>query len=128
MGDARCRCVHGDFFAMARGDDGFDDHAPSRRFDAILVDIDHTPSHVLDPSRADLYTEAGLRRLVRYLSADGVFALWSDDPPDEGFMSELAAVFADVRAEVVVFPNFLTGGTSSNTVYLGVGVRELSSS
>jgi spermidine synthase len=127
-GDARCRFVHGDFFAMARGADGFDDRASSRRFDAVLVDIDHTPSHVLDPSHADLYTEAGLRRLVRYLAADGVFALWSDDPPDEGFVSVLAAVFAEVRADVVTFPNFLTGGTSSNTVYLGVDVQELTPS
>lgn len=43
-------------------------------------------------------------------------------------MSRLAAVFAEVRAEVVAFPNLLTGGTSSNTTDLGVGVQELSSS
>ena len=120
-GDGRCRFVHGDFFAMARGDEGFDQRHPGRRFDAILVDIDHTPSHVLDQSHGDLYTEAGLRRLARYLTADGVFGLWSDDPPDAAFVQVVERVFADVRAEVVEFRNFLTGGTSSNTVYVATG-------
>ncbi|MEX0705256.1 MAG: hypothetical protein WD041_01425, partial [Nitriliruptoraceae bacterium] len=120
-GDERCRFVHGDFFAMARGDEGFDPRHPRRRFDAVLVDIDHTPSHVLDPSHADLYTEAGLRRLARQLPVDGVFGLWSDDPPDDAFVSVVERVFEQVRAEVVEFRNFLTGGTSSNTVYLASG-------
>jgi spermidine synthase len=117
-GDRRCRFVHGDFFALARDAEGFDARDPGRRIDAILVDIDHTPSHVLDPAHADLYTEDGLRRLARHLAADGVFALWSDDPPDEGFLARLGAVFSEVRAEVVQFDNFLIRGTSSNTVYL----------
>lgn len=116
--DERCRFVHGDFFALARGDEGFDAREPGRRVDAILVDIDHTPSHVLDPSHAAFYTERGLRQLARFLTPGGVFGLWSDDPPDEGFMQVASQVFAEVRAEVVEFANFLTGGTSSNTVYV----------
>lgn len=79
--DGRCRFVHADIFALARGEAGFDERQAGRRFDAILVDIDHTPSHVLDASHTVLYTEAGLRRLARYLTADGVSGLWSDDPP-----------------------------------------------
>jgi hypothetical protein len=43
-----------------------------------------------------------------------------------GFVSRLTAVFAEVRAEVVAFPNVLTGGPSSNTI--DRGVQELSSS
>jgi spermidine synthase len=117
-GDGRCRFVHGDFFALSRGETGFDDRWQGRRCDAVLVDIDHTPSHVLDPSHADLYTEEGLRRLTRFLAPDGVFGLWSDDPPDEGFLAVLRQAFHGVRAEVVTFRNFLTGRTSSNTVYL----------
>jgi hypothetical protein len=35
----------------------------------------------------------------------------------------LERVFDGVRAEVVEFPNSLTGGTSSNAVYLAVGRR-----
>ncbi len=118
--DDRCHLVHGDFFAMARGAVGFDDREPGREVDAILIDIDHSPVHTLDPSHADLYTIAGLRRLTRFLVPGGVFALWSDDPPDEDYLEVLRAVLVDVRAEVVEFPNHLTGGTSANTVYLGV--------
>ena len=51
--DPRCRLVHGDFFALAAGAAGFDPEPPAR-FDAILVDIDHSPRHVLHPSHAPL--------------------------------------------------------------------------
>jgi spermidine synthase len=116
--DGRCRFVHGDFFALARSGSGLDPRTPGRRFDAVLLDIDHTPSHVLDPSHAELYTPAGLARLARCLRPGGVFALWSDDPPDDRFLGALDEVFDDPRAEVVGFDNFLTGGTSANTIYL----------
>ena len=42
--DPRCRLVNGDFFAMADSADGFDSDLPRRRFDAVLVDIDHSPT------------------------------------------------------------------------------------
>jgi hypothetical protein len=44
--DPRCELVDGDFFALANSP-GFDPAAPGRRFHAILVDIDHSPRHVL---------------------------------------------------------------------------------
>src|SRR3954469_6768386 len=40
-GDPRWRLVHADFFAMSHSAEGFDPLAPGRRFDAVLVDIDH---------------------------------------------------------------------------------------
>ena len=61
--DPRTRLQHGDFFAMAESAVGFDPTMPQRRFDAILLDVDHTPRHVLHPSHAAFYTPAGLRRL-----------------------------------------------------------------
>ncbi|SFD72147.1 spermidine synthase [Streptomyces aidingensis] len=116
-GDARCRLVHGDFFAMAAGD-GFDPDRPRRRFDAVLLDIDHSPDHVLRPANAAFYTPEGLRALSRRLRPGGIFALWSDDAPSETFGGILAQVFTEVTAQVVTFPNPLRGGTASNTVYL----------
>ncbi len=56
--DPRCHLVHGDFFAMVARGEAFGT-APAL-VDAILVDIDHTPSHVLDPSHAAFYTAEGL--------------------------------------------------------------------
>lgn len=112
--DARTSLVCDDFFAVMR-------HAPTDdqpRYTAILLDVDHSPRHQLDPSHADLYAADGLRALARHLEPRGVFALWSDDPPDDAFMIELAAVFDDAAAHVVDFANRLTGGVSSNTVYV----------
>jgi spermidine synthase len=116
--DPRTRLVRGDFFAMLDGEAGFDPATPGRRFDVVLVDIDHSPRHVLHPSHAAFYTPTGLRRLQLRLEPGGVFALWSDDPPDGEFTAVLAEVFDDTRAHVVAFPNHLTGGESANTVYV----------
>ncbi|HSK22440.1 MAG TPA: hypothetical protein VK906_04655, partial [Egicoccus sp.] len=116
--DARTRLVLGDFFAMAAGEEGFDPQALGRTFDAILLDVDHSPRHVLHPSHAGFYTADGLGRLSRFLAPGGVFALWSDDPPDDEFLAVLRAVFDRARAEVVSFRNFLIGGESTNTVYV----------
>jgi spermidine synthase len=115
--DPRVRLLEGDFFALA-GADGFDPELPGRRFDAVLLDVDHSPRHVLHPSHAPFYTADGLRALRRLVVDDGVFALWSDDPPDDEFLPVLREVFADAQAHVVEFANPLTRGTSANTVYV----------
>lgn len=115
--DPRTRLLHDDFFALMRREPG-SDPSLSLAFDALLIDIDHTPRHTLNDSHTDLYTEDGLRRLARYLAPGGVFALWSDDPPDEEFGVILASVFDATAAHVVEFANPLTGGTSANTVYV----------
>ena len=115
--DPRCRLVPGDFFALAAGA-WLDQEQPERRFDAVVVDIDHAPDHLLNPSHAGFYDAAGTRRLAAHLVPGGVFALWSNDPPDDGYLALLAAVFDDVEARVIRFPNPLQGGESTNTVYL----------
>jgi spermidine synthase len=117
--DPRSRLILGDFFAMAAAPaDGFDPEAPGRLFDAILLDVDHSPRHVLRPSNAAFYTVDGLRLLAAQLRPGGVFALWSNDPPDAEFEAALAAVFATSAAHVVSFPNPLQGRESTNTVYV----------
>ncbi|MBY8851696.1 spermidine synthase, partial [Saccharothrix sp. MB29] len=52
--DPRCTLLHGDFFAMSRAG-GFDPAVPDRLFHAIVVDIDHSPRHLLHPGNADFY-------------------------------------------------------------------------
>lgn len=103
--DDRCRLVLGDFFALAAGPGGLDPEQPGRRFHAILLDVDHSPRHVLHPSHAALYLPEGLRALAGLLHPGGVFALWSNDPPDAEFGAVLAEVFADTQAHVVTFGN-----------------------
>jgi hypothetical protein len=119
-GDPRCRLVHGDFFAMSHSEDGFDSRAPRRCFDAILVDIDHSPRKLLHPRHAALYEPGGLARLAAHLNPGGVFALWSNDPPDAAFNADLAGAFATSSAQVVTFDNAQGDGDASNTIYIGV--------
>jgi len=116
-GDARCRFVHGDFFAMSSGD-GFDPDAPGRLFDAVVVDIDHSPRHLLADGSAGFYGVEGTRRLAAHLTPGGVYSLWSNDPPDDTYLAVLEQVFVDVTAEVVAFPNPLQDREATNTVYL----------
>lgn len=115
--DSRCRLVQGDFFAMAAGD-GFDENEPGRCFHAILLDIDHSPALTLHPSHDGFYTVAGLVRLAAYLHPGGVFAMWSNDPPEESFSTALAEVFAYSDARIVRFPNHLQNRDATATIYL----------
>jgi spermidine synthase len=119
-GDPRCRLVHGDFFAMSASAKGFDSDLPARRFDAMLVDIDHSPQKLLHPRHAALYTPEGLAKLADHLNPGGVFALWSNDPPDEAFERDLAGAFATSTAHVVTFANLQGDHEASNTVYVAV--------
>lgn len=115
--DPRTRLVHGSFFDLAASAGGFTAQQASG-VDAVLLDIDHSPSHLLHPDHAGFYTAAGLRSLARHLAPGGVFAMWADGAPDPSFRDVLADVFATARAEVVRFPNHLTGEESASTVYL----------
>ena len=115
--DARCRYYLEDFFALARGD-GFDPDDPGHLFDAILLDIDHTPDALLNPSHADLYSEEGMMRLRAFLRPGGVFGLWSNEAPDEGFLAILSRVFDQDDGHVVEFENPIQGRTATNGVYV----------
>jgi spermidine synthase len=115
--DRRCQLVHGDFFGIVADGLPFGEGAPTS-FDAILVDIDHSPRHLLHPHHAGFYGPAGLRRLAGRLHPGGVFALWSNDPPDTDFVDVLGEVFATATAETVTFPNFYQDRDSSSTIYL----------
>src|SRR6202140_3033247 len=117
--DPRSRFVLGDFFALAASKEGFDPDAPARRFDAILVDIDHSPDLLLDPQNAFFYEPEGLRRLAGKLRAGGVLGLWSNALPDDAFTARLRDCFAQARAEPGTFHNPLQDRPFTQTVYLG---------
>jgi spermidine synthase len=116
--EPRCRLVLGDFFALATSGQGFDAENPERLFHAVLLDIDHSPKNLLHPRHGVFYEVAGLHRLAAQLHPGGVFALWSDDPPDEDFKAGLNSVFAEATARIVRFPNPLLGCESASTVYV----------
>ena len=114
--DARCELRQGDFFELAQT--GFDANNPNRKFDAVLLDIDHSPEHYLDPENRSLYTATGLASIHNQLKPGGTFALWSNDPANDGFTAHLTTVFHTATAQNVEFPNPYNGATSVNSVYV----------
>lgn len=117
--DPRCELRQGDFFGLSRS--GFDESAPNRKFDAVLLDIDHSPENWLDPANEYFYDGEGLAAVGRQLKPGGVFALWSDDPADPNFTAHLENVFGHASGHDVEFPNPYTGATSLNSVYVAWG-------
>ena len=119
VADSRCTLVHADFFEVASSPgSGFDRAAPTRLVHAVLLDIDHSPSHWLNPGNSAFYTAQGLRNLADTLYPGGIFGLWSNDPPDKEFTHLLNTIFQSSESHIVSFPNPYSNGESSNTVYL----------
>ena len=114
-GDPRCSFVRGDFFRLAAT--GFDPSLPGRKFDAVLVDIDHTPDHHLDEQHAGFYTRDGLLELKSQLKPGGVFALWSNDESDDDFVNLLRSVFDSAEGRDVRFANPYSNELAVNSVY-----------
>jgi len=116
----RCSLVQGDFFKLAQSETGFDANAPGRQFDAILIDIDHTPERLLHGGSAGFYTPHGLLEIQRFVKPGGIVGLWSDEAPDKAITDLLRSAFADAWAEPVVFENPLQEGREVvQSVYLG---------
>lgn len=116
--DERCRFVQGDFFAMSSGA-GYDPQSPGRVFDAVLLDIDHSPTHLLADGSEGFYGVAGMSAVASRIAPSGVYAMWSNDPPDDDYVAILEQCFADVAAEVVTFHNPLQRRDATATIYLG---------
>ncbi|MBW4933997.1 polyamine aminopropyltransferase [Marinobacter sp. F4206] len=119
--DPRSRYVHGSFFDLAIAEPdtgGFDPGAPGRTFDAILLDIDHSPRALLHDSNASFYTVNNISQMARQLKPRGIFAMWSNEGEDEEFMAVLREVFTDVACHVVTFFNPFQNRESFNTVYV----------
>jgi spermidine synthase len=120
--DVRCELRQGDFFRLART--GFDASAPTRKFDAVLLDIDHSPEHFLGPASQAFYTSDGLASLRSQLNPRGTFALWSNDPASDDFTGHLREVFGSAAAHNIEFPNPYTGSVSINSVYVAQKMAE----
>lgn len=117
--DARCRYVLGSFFELAVDPErGFDPERPGRKFDAILLDIDHSPTEYLNAANASFYMPEKLSLMARQLKAGGVFAMWSQNLPESQFESLLGQVFDKVESHIIRFYNPLQNCESTNSVYV----------
>ncbi len=109
--DARCRIVQGDCFGWIREGAG-------GRYDAVLIDVDDSPEHLLSPDHGEFYTEAGLTDARQSLELGGILALWTAGPLLEEFLVRMRRVFGDVTAEAVEFYNPLHSTDEVNTIYV----------
>ncbi|MDO3384633.1 spermidine synthase [Gilvimarinus sp. SDUM040013] len=117
--DSRNRYIHGSFFDLAVAPHtGFDPNQEGRRFDAILLDIDHSPTEFLDQSNAGFYTTENLGLMAQQLKPKGVFAMWSQNPPEPAFEALLKTVFSRIESHLVSFYNPFQNNQARNTVYV----------
>lgn len=119
--DPRCELRQGDFFALAHT--GFDATTPCRKFDAVLLDIDHSPEHFLDATNESFYTTKGFTAIRDQLTPNGTFALWSNDPENVEFTAHLKQIFGSATGHDIEFANPYTGSTSINSVYVAQNTR-----
>ncbi|MCF6321619.1 MAG: spermidine synthase [Rhizobiaceae bacterium] len=111
--DKRCTLQQDDFFKLALSEQGF-----GKKLDLILVDIDHSPEFFLDSANAAFYQPEGLTKMATHLKPGGMFALWSDELPDDKFTNRLNSVFAEAWAEPVTFFNPLQSRNFTQSVYI----------
>jgi spermidine synthase len=119
--DARNNYVFGSFFDLATDPcTGFDPDNNGKKFDAILLDIDHSPTEFLNVANASFYTTENLGLMAEQLKPQGVFAMWSQNLPEESFEALLKTVFDSVESHVVSFYNPFQSNISTNSVYVCV--------
>lgn len=117
--DPRCHLINADFFKLSKDvESSFDPANPNKKHDAILLDIDHTPTNVLHQTNTRFYTEEGLRELSKHLKPKGVFALWADGAPDPSFTEHLKRVFPFAEDHTIEFENPIQGCISKGAVYV----------
>jgi spermidine synthase len=117
--DTRNRYVLGSFFDLAVDtENGFDQNAKGKQFDAILLDIDHSPTEYLNAANASFYSVENLSLMAKQLKTGGVFAMWSQNLPEESFEDLLKSVFDQVESHTISFYNPFQSNQSTNSVYV----------
>ena len=110
--EPRCRLLEGDCLqGLLR--------LELRDYDAILIDIDDSPIHLLDDAHAAFYAVDGLRAVRRCLRPGGVFALWTSLPAEPEVTERLQQAFATAHVEEVRFDNPLLDDPEVNALYFG---------
>lgn len=117
--DKRSGYVLGSFFDLATDPTiGFDLSCEGKKIDAILLDIDHSPTEFLNADNASFYTTQNLALMAEQLNPGGVFAMWSQNLPEENFEALLKTVFDVVESHVVSFFNPMQNREATNSVYV----------
>jgi spermidine synthase len=114
LDDPRCELIQGDFFKYVADPAG----KPDRRYDLILVDIDHSPESWLHATHEAFYSSQGLKRLAEHLNPGGVFGLWSADKPAREFIEQLGSQFTTVKQHTISYDHPMLHQVESDTIVI----------
>jgi len=93
---------------------------PSRRFDAILLDVDNGPEGLSQPANRQLYGANGVARFHSALKPGGVWVVWSAGP-DAAFVARMRQGGFEVKAQSAAARS--GGGRKGTRHHLFVGTR-----
>ncbi len=110
--EPRLRVHKGDIFARLLAE------PQSDPWDAVLIDVDHSPDERLSNAHEAFYTTAGLSRVARHLRPGGVFALWSYDRSPL-LQETMEQVFATTDIHPVTYHNRHVHEEFTDWLYVG---------
>jgi spermidine synthase len=89
-----------------------------RLFDAILIDVDHSPEDQLGSGGNSLYCPQGLEAASKHLRDGGIFALWSYDQHTPLF-DAMRRVFEEPSAHPITYFNSHVDENFTDWLYVG---------
>lgn len=113
--DERVELVQGDVYARLLGE-------PSEGYDALLIDVDHSPEESLGLSSHRFHGAEGLTLAKRHLRPGGVLGIWSyaESP---GFADAMREVFDSVVVRPLHFRNPVIDDQETNWLFFGRRAR-----
>ncbi len=90
----------------------------NKRFDLIVIDVDHSPQDVLGDESHGFYTAEGLARAKSHLKPGGILGVWSyaEDTP---LLAQMKLVFSDVQVEQITVWNDLIDVEQTDWLFYG---------
>jgi len=107
--DSRLKVIAGDIFKKLL-------KPPEKKYDLVLIDVDHSPEEHLADANASFYTEGGLALAKRHLTPAGLLAVWSY-AECSSFEERLRGLFREVRIEQVTFKNYLLDSEQTDWLF-----------
>ena len=111
--DPRLVVTQGDVYERLAG-------PPGELFDAIIIDVDHSPDERLGEKSLPFYSPRGLLAAKQHLVPDGVLAIWSyaESSP---FVEALGEVFQQMQVEPVSYDNRLIEEQQTDWLFFARG-------